>query len=126
MLKKVTDTILYVGENDRDVDLFEGQYDVPNGMAYNSYVILDEKVAVMDNDKYDEIWNAAYAYDKTVEEGEAVYTDANGVQYTRFDTTVTLFMDETFFDLSLEELKLKAFCLQTSPSPRAPALQLVL
>ena len=51
-------------------------------------------------------WNAAYAYDKTVEEGEAVYTDANGVQYTRFDTTVTLFMDETFFDLSLEELKL--------------------
>ena len=48
MLKKVTDTILYVGENDRDVDLFEGQYYVPNGMAYNSYVILDEKVAVMD------------------------------------------------------------------------------
>ncbi len=48
MLKKVTDTILYVGANDRDVDLFEGQYVVPNGMAYNSYVILDEKVAVMD------------------------------------------------------------------------------
>ena len=48
MLKKVTDTILYVGENDHEVDLFEGQYVVPNGMAYNSYVILDEKVAVMD------------------------------------------------------------------------------
>ncbi len=48
MLKKVTDTILYVGENDYDVDLFEGQYIVPNGMCYNSYVILDEKVAVMD------------------------------------------------------------------------------
>ena len=48
MLKKVTDTILYVGANDHDVDLFEGQYIVPNGMAYNSYVILDEKVAVMD------------------------------------------------------------------------------
>ena len=48
MLKKVTDTILYVGANDHDVDLFEGQYVVPNGMAYNSYVILDEKVAVMD------------------------------------------------------------------------------
>jgi len=48
MLKKVTDTILYVGANDHDVDLFEGQYLVPNGMAYNSYVILDEKVAVMD------------------------------------------------------------------------------
>lgn len=48
MLKKVTDTVIYVGANDHDVDLFEGQYIVPNGMAYNSYVILDEKVAVMD------------------------------------------------------------------------------
>ena len=48
MLKKVTNTIYYVGANDHDVDLFEGQYVVPNGMAYNSYVILDEKVAVMD------------------------------------------------------------------------------
>ncbi len=48
MLKKITDTILYVGANDHDVDLFEGQYVVPNGMAYNSYVILDEKIAVMD------------------------------------------------------------------------------
>ena len=48
MLKKVTDTIFYVGANDHDVDLFEGQYVVPNGMAYNSYVIMDEKVAVMD------------------------------------------------------------------------------
>ena len=48
MLRKVTDTILYVGANDHDVDLFEGQYVVPNGMSYNSYVILDEKIAVMD------------------------------------------------------------------------------
>jgi len=48
MLKKVTDTIIYVGANDHDVDLFEGQYVVPNGMAYNSYVILDDKIAVMD------------------------------------------------------------------------------
>ena len=48
MLKQVTETIFYVGANDHDVDLFEGQYVVPNGMAYNSYVILDEKVAVMD------------------------------------------------------------------------------
>ena len=45
---KITDTIKYVGVNDHQVDLFEGQYAVPNGMAYNSYVILDEKVAVMD------------------------------------------------------------------------------
>lgn len=45
---KVTDEILYVGVNDHEVDLFEGQYQVPNGMAYNSYVILDEKAAVLD------------------------------------------------------------------------------
>ena len=44
----ITDTIKYVGVNDHQVDLFEGQYAVPNGMAYNSYVILDDKVAVMD------------------------------------------------------------------------------
>ena len=45
---QVTDSIRYVGVNDHQVDLFEGQYHVPNGMSYNSYVILDEKVAVMD------------------------------------------------------------------------------
>lgn len=44
----ITEDIKYVGVNDHKVDLFEGQYVVPNGMAYNSYVILDEKVAVMD------------------------------------------------------------------------------
>ena len=44
----ITNDIKYVGVNDHDVDLFEGQYVVPNGMAYNSYVIMDEKVAVMD------------------------------------------------------------------------------
>lgn len=48
MFKKVTDSILYVGCNDHQVDLFEGQYDVPNGMAYNSYIILDERTAVID------------------------------------------------------------------------------
>ena len=47
-VKKVTDSIIYVGVNDHKIDLFEGQYDVPNGMAYNSYVILDNKIAVMD------------------------------------------------------------------------------
>ena len=45
---KITDDILYIGVNDHDVDLFEGQYIVPNGMSYNSYVIMDEKIAVMD------------------------------------------------------------------------------
>lgn len=46
---EITKDILYVGVNDHDVDLFEGQYKVPNGMAYNSYLIQDEKVAVMDS-----------------------------------------------------------------------------
>ena len=45
---KVTNDIIYVGVNDHKIDLFEGQYVVPNGMAYNSYVIRDQKIAVMD------------------------------------------------------------------------------
>ena len=45
---EITNNIKYVGVNDHQVDLFEGQYQVPNGMAYNSYIILDEKIAVMD------------------------------------------------------------------------------
>ena len=44
----VTDSVLYVGCDDRDIDLFESQYHVPNGVTYNSYVIMDEKIAVMD------------------------------------------------------------------------------
>ncbi len=47
-MPNVTESIRYVGVNDHQVDLFEGQYVVPNGMSYNSYVILDEKIAVMD------------------------------------------------------------------------------
>ena len=46
-MTNITEDIKYIGVNDREIDLFEGQYEVPNGMAYNSYVILDEKVAVM-------------------------------------------------------------------------------
>ena len=48
MKKSLTKDIFYVGVNDHKVDLFEGQYDVPNGMAYNSYVIVDDQVVVMD------------------------------------------------------------------------------
>lgn len=48
MIKNVTEKIKYVGVDDTDIDLFESQYIVPNGVSYNSYVILDEKVAVMD------------------------------------------------------------------------------
>lgn len=44
----ITEDIIYVGVNDHDVDLFEGLYDVPEGMAYNSYIIKDEKIAVLD------------------------------------------------------------------------------
>ncbi len=44
----ITNDIKYIGVNDHEIDLFEGMYDVPNGMAYNSYVIMDEKIAVMD------------------------------------------------------------------------------
>ncbi|MBQ9002860.1 MAG: FprA family A-type flavoprotein [Eggerthellaceae bacterium] len=45
----ITDDIVYIGVNDHEIDLFEGQYVVPNGMAYNSYVVVDGKVAVMDS-----------------------------------------------------------------------------
>ena len=44
----ITKDIVYIGVDDNAIDLFEGQYDVPNGMCYNSYVILDEKIAVLD------------------------------------------------------------------------------
>ena len=47
-MNNISNAIRYVGVNDHQVDLFEGQYPVPNGMSYNSYVILDEKVAVLD------------------------------------------------------------------------------
>ena len=58
---KVTNDIIYVGVNDHQTDLFEGQYAVPNGMAYNSYVIRDEKVAVVDtvDVKFAHEWNKA-------------------------------------------------------------------
>ncbi len=45
---QITNDIRYIGVNDHQIDLFEGQYDVPNGISYNSYVILDEKIAIMD------------------------------------------------------------------------------
>ena len=46
--KQLTDKIYYVGTDDKTIDLFEGQYVVPNGISYNSYVIMDEKITVMD------------------------------------------------------------------------------
>lgn len=54
----ITNDIKYIGVDDRDIDLFEGLYDVPNGMAYNSYVIMDEKTAVFDtvDARFGELW----------------------------------------------------------------------
>lgn len=48
MIRKITDSVIYIGCDDADLDLFESQYEVPNGMAYNSYVIMDEKVCIFD------------------------------------------------------------------------------
>ena len=48
MIRKISDSVIYIGANDHEIDLFEGQYIVPNGMAYNSYAIIDEKIVIMD------------------------------------------------------------------------------
>lgn len=55
---KISDAVVYIGADDKTIDLFESQYVVPNGMAYNSYVILDDKVAVMDtvDNRVTEVW----------------------------------------------------------------------
>lgn len=45
---RISEAIKYIGTDDREIDLFESQYEVPNGVSYNSYVILDEKITVMD------------------------------------------------------------------------------
>ena len=45
----ITDKIRYIGVNDHKIDLFEGQYAVPNGMSYNSYAVIDEKIAILDS-----------------------------------------------------------------------------
>ena len=48
MIRQISDSVKYIGADDKDLDLFESQYKVPDGMCYNSYVIIDEKIAVMD------------------------------------------------------------------------------
>ena len=64
---KIGNDIYYVGVNDHQVDLFEGQYIVPNGMAYNSYVIMDEKIAVMDtvDQNFTDEWFAKLETERT-------------------------------------------------------------
>ena len=58
MYNNVTNDIFYIGVNDHHIDLFEGQYDVPNGMAYNSYVVMDEQITVFDtvDAHFGEVW----------------------------------------------------------------------
>ncbi len=58
MQQNISDSILYIGTDDKDLDLFEGQYIVPEGVTYNSYLILDEKIAVMDSvdDRKIDVW----------------------------------------------------------------------
>ena len=62
-MKKITDSVYYVGVNDRTIDLFEGMYEVPNGVAYNSYVVMDKEISVFDtvDAAYTEEWLANVA-----------------------------------------------------------------
>ena len=120
---KITDTIKYVGVNDHQIDLFEGQYKVPNGKAYNSYVILDEKIAVMDTvdanfthewlDNLDQALNGRKPDYLIVQHMEPDHA-ANVANFLKVypDTTVvanakTFNMIRNFFDLDLEGQKLE-------------------
>ena len=120
---KITDTIKYVGVNDHQIDLFEGQYKVPNGMAYNSYVILDEKIAVMDTvdanfthewlDNLEQALNGRKPDNLIVQHMEPDHA-ANVANFLKVypDTTVvanakTFNMIRNFFDLDLEGQKLE-------------------
>ena len=120
---KITDTIRYAGVNDHQIDLFEGQYKVPNGMAYNSYVILDEKIAVMDTvdanfthewlDNLDRILEGRKPDYLIVQHMEPDHA-ANVANFLKVypETTVvanakTFNMIRNFFDLDLEGQKLE-------------------
>ena len=120
---KITEDIIYAGVNDHQVDLFEGQYKVPNGMAYNSYVILDEKTAVMDtvDANFADEWlaNVAKALDGRkpdyliVQHMEPDHA-ANVASFLKVypETTVvanakTFTMIQNFFGLDLEGQKLE-------------------
>ena len=120
---KITDTIRYAGVNDHQIDLFEGQYKVPNGMAYNSYVILDEKIAVMDTvdanfthewlDNLDRILEGRKPDYLIVQHMEPDYA-ANVANFLKVypETTIvanakTFTMIQNFFGLDLEGQKLE-------------------
>ncbi len=120
---KITDSIKYVRVNDHQVDLFEGQYAVPNGMAYNSYVILDDKIAVMDTvdanfthewlDHLQQVLNNRKPDYLIVQHMEPDHA-ANVANFLKVypDTTVvanakTFTMIKNFFDLDLDGQKLE-------------------
>ena len=89
---KVSNDIIYVGVNDHDIDLFEGQYEVPLGMAYNSYLIKDEKIAVMDtvDANFGDEW-----LDNVKKAADGKDVDYLVVQHMEPDhsANITLFMD---------------------------------
>ena len=120
---KITDSIKYVGVNDHQIDLFEGQYKVPNGMSYNSYVILDNKVAVMDTvdanfthewlDNIEQVLNGRKPDYLIVQHMEPDHA-ANVANFLKVypDTTVVanakaFGMIRSFFELDLEGQKLE-------------------
>ena len=120
---KITDTIKYAGVNDHKVDLFEGQYPVPNGMSYNSYVILDEKTAVMDTvdagfthewlDNLEQILDGRKP-DYLIVQHMEPYHAANIANFLKVypDTTVAatpkaFAMIQNFFELDLEGKRLE-------------------
>ena len=61
MKVEISENIKYIGVDDKEIDLFESQYIVPNGISYNSYVILDDKIAVMDSvdERFADQWRQA-------------------------------------------------------------------
>ncbi len=119
---EISKDVLYVGVNDHEIDLFEGQYKVPNGMAYNSYVIKDKKSAVMDSVDINFAQQWLENIDSALDGGEPDYLIVQHMEpdhsasiaafVNRYPNTLivgnakTFTMIDRFFDLDLDEHKL--------------------
>lgn len=119
---EISKDIRYVGVNDHEIDLFEGQYEVPNGMAYNSYVIKDEKNAVMDSVDINFTQQWLEKIDSALDGGEPDYLIVQHMEpdhsasieafVNRYPNAVvvgnakTFTMIDRFFDIDLDERKL--------------------
>lgn len=119
---EISKDVLYVGVNDHEIDLFEGQYEVPNGMAYNSYVIKDEKSAVMDSVDINFTQQWLEKIDSALDGGEPDYLIVQHMEpdhsasieafVNRYPNAVvvgnakTFTMIDRFFDIDLDERKL--------------------